>query len=186
MLGKHKNAKCENCHKGSLTNKPRFTKCYDCHENIHGNEISDKCFDENKCESCHSTWAWKNVDFKHNKTDFELLGKHKNVSCSDCHFIYNNSKVLKQRFASLDQGCVQYHKDIHFRQFVDSGKEFCVNCHTLNNWNPVLFDHNNTRFSLDGAHKNLSRTNCHKEIEKGEVRYINYKIKDAACKSCHS
>ncbi len=261
LFGKHKKVKCENCHKGNLTNKPTFTKCYDCHEdyhkgefvknniksdckechtemgfspstftiekhaktkfeltyshaatpcivchrtdndwkfrlesekcidcheNIHGNEISEKYFDENKCETCHSSWSWKNVDFKHNKTDFQLLGKHKNVSCSDCHFVYNKDKVLNQRFSSLDQGCLQCHKDFHYGQFVENGKELCEHCHTFEDWNPVLFDHNNTRFSLNGAHKNLSCSKCHKEIEKGEVSYTNYKIKDVTCKSCHS
>ena len=261
LLGEHKKVKCETCHKGSLTNKPKFNKCYnchedyhkgefvknniksdckechtelgfspstftiekhantkfeltyshaatpcitchrnennwkfriksekciDCHENVHGVEISEKYFDKNKCETCHSTWSWKNVDFKHNKTDFELLGKHKNVSCSDCHFIYNKGEVINQRFASLDQGCVQCHNDIHYGQFVENGKELCANCHTFNDWNPVLFDHNINRFSLDGAHKNISCSKCHKELEKGEVRYTNYKIKDVACKSCHS
>jgi RNase P subunit RPR2 len=96
-----------------------------------GNEISEKYFDGNKCDSRHSIWSWKNIDFKHNKTDFELLGKHKNVSCSDCHLVYNKGKVLNERFSSLDQGCLQCRKDFHNRQFVENGKELCEDCHTF-------------------------------------------------------
>ncbi|MCB9208041.1 MAG: cytochrome C [Ignavibacteriales bacterium] len=261
LIGKHNLVKCENCHKGSLTNKPKFQKCYDCHEdfhkgefvknnlqtdckschneqgfspstftlekhsetkfqlanahsaipcfschlketewkfrissekcivcheNIHANKISAEFFDENKCESCHSTIAWQNVEFDHNRTEFKLAGKHTDASCSDCHFVFEGEKIQNQRFAELNLNCTQCHKDIHLGQFIEEGLELCNECHTSENWQPILFDHSETRFPLDGAHNKVDCSKCHKTITDGEVQYINYKIEDVTCKSCHS
>ena len=261
LIGKHKIVKCENCHKGSLTNRLKYKnctnchedfhkgefqknnrqvdckechnengfspstftieqhrisnfelanahaatpctachrkeinwtfriendKCISCHENIHKKEINEKYFDENRCESCHTTTLWKHVNFDHAKTDFELLGKHKTTICSDCHIKYDGSKIINQKFAELNQNCTQCHNDIHFGQFIEDAKELCLNCHTNDNWNPTLFDHSKTKFILDGAHNKLDCTKCHKILKKGEQQYINYKIEDVTCKSCHS
>lgn len=261
LVGKHNFVKCDNCHKGSLTNKPKYKYCYDCHEdyhksefvknnikadckqchtekgfspstftidlhamtnfkltyaheatpcnachlknerwtfiiegkkcinchqNIHNNEISEKFFDENRCESCHSTINWKQIEFDHKKTQFELIGKHKSINCSDCHINKKDNKIVNQKFAQLNQNCTQCHSDIHYGQFIENEIELCKDCHTNDNWKPTLFDHNKSRFALDGAHNKLECGKCHKAIMKGELKYINYKIEDVTCKSCHS
>jgi hypothetical protein len=184
----HAATPCNACHlnDGQWSFRIDNDRCISCHENIHGTEISKKYFDENKCESCHSTSSWKTVEFDHNKTEFELIGKHKSASCSDCHFIKNDNKVTSQRFSQLKQNCTQCHQDIHLGQFIENEKELCKDCHTNENWKPTVFDHNKSRFALDGAHNKLDCGKCHKEIMKGEVKYINYKIEDVSCKSCHS
>lgn len=161
-------------------------KCTNCHTNIHNNEISEKYFDESRCESCHTTMSWKKIDFDHSKTDFELRGKHSSASCSECHLIKDKNIIISQKFAQLNQNCIQCHTDIHMGQFIENEKELCKNCHTNDNWSPTLFDHNKTRFVLDGAHKNLKCSQCHISLKKGEAEYINYKIEDVTCKSCHS
>lgn len=161
-------------------------KCVNCHNNIHNSEISDKYFDENRCEDCHTTWSWKKINFDHNKTEFELNGRHKTVSCAECHIIKDGSNIITQKFSKLNQNCTQCHLDIHYGQFIKNEQELCKNCHTNDNWKPTLFDHNATRFMLDGAHEKLRCIQCHSAINNGESEYINYKIKDVTCKSCHS
>ncbi len=261
LLGKHNNVKCETCHKGSLTNRPKYGKCYDCHEdyhksefvknniqtdckechtekgfmpsqftiekhaktkfelkyahaatpcsachlnndswkfringekcischkNNHGEEISNKYFDENNCQSCHTTWSWHNIEFDHKQTDFELIGKHATTTCGDCHFTYEANKIVEQKFIQLNNKCVQCHNDIHFGQFIKDGEELCKNCHTSFNWLPSLFDHNKTRFVIDGAHQKIKCAQCHKQIFDGKSKYVQYKIEDVRCISCHS
>jgi hypothetical protein len=161
-------------------------KCTNCHENFHNNKISTKYFDINKCENCHSTWNWKVTDFDHNKTDFELRGKHKSVSCSDCHFKVENEKIVEHIFANLNSNCTQCHKDVHYGQFIKADKELCSNCHTSNSWDPELFDHNKTKFALDGKHVKLKCEQCHKVVGEGKDKFINYTIEETSCKSCHS
>lgn len=260
LIGKHKLVKCNNCHKGSLTNNLKHQQCYDCHEdyhkgefiknniqtdckychnekgfspslfsiekhselkfqlvnahsaipcischlrktewkfrisgekciacheNIHTNKISTEFFDENNCESCHSTKYWNKPEFDHNRTEFKLAGRHIEASCSDCHFILEDGKINDQRFAELNQNCTQCHNDIHFGQFIDEGKELCNDCHTSENWQPTIFDHSETKFPLDGAHNNLDCFKCHKTITNDKIQYINYKFEDVTCKSCH-
>ncbi len=261
LIAKHKNVKCENCHKESLTSKPKFSKCYDCHtdyhkgefvknyiqtdckichtesgfspsnftlemhdktdfkltnshiatpcfschlknenwifkisgekcischSNIHGNEIGEKYFHNEKCEFCHSTKTWKEIEFDHTTTEFELTGKHVTASCRDCHFAIEDSKIISQKFIQLKTNCLSCHKDIHQGQFIENEKELCQNCHTSFNWQPTLFDHNKTRFALDGAHQKVSCDKCHKQIVRNEVSFTNYKIEDVRCISCHS
>ena len=102
------------------------------------------------------------IDFDHNKTDFNLKGKHSLVSCSDCHF------------------------NVHYGQFSINNKVVCSNCHTTYNWQPELFDHSKTRFTINGAHSELSCNKCHKKFDEGEKQFTKFKIEDATCKSCHS
>ena len=184
----HAATPCNACHlnNGHWSFRIDNDRCTSCHQNIHDDEISKKYFDENKCESCHSTSSWKNVEFDHNKTEFELIGKHKTATCSACHIIKNENKIISQKFSQLKQNCTQCHQDIHFGQFTVNEKELCKDCHTNDNWIPTLFDHNKSRFALDGAHNKLDCGKCHIEIMKGELKYINYKIEDVTCKSCHS
>ncbi|MCB0746796.1 MAG: cytochrome C [Ignavibacteriae bacterium] len=261
LLGKHNRVKCENCHKESLTSKPKFAKCYDCHEdfhkgefiknniqtdckechnekgfspsqftiemhnktsfelinshaaipcischlkeeswkfrisgekcischsNIHESEIGADFFYENNCQFCHSTLSWKNVKFDHTTTEFELIGKHKSTECRDCHFTFDGSKIIAQKFKQLNSNCTQCHNDIHNGQFIEDGKELCKNCHTSFNWQPSLFDHSKTRFALAGAHLNVKCEQCHKHIVENDITFIKYKIEDVRCISCHS
>lgn len=261
LIGKHKKVPCENCHENSLSSKPKFQYCFNCHEdyhkgefikdgniidciechnengfspstfslhqhslttfplsfahasipctkchyseniwkfkikgdlciechtNIHNKNISEKFFNEEKCETCHSTNSWQQVNFDHKLTSFELLGQHEEIACSKCHFTYDGEERVGQKFRDLETKCINCHRDIHFGQFTEAEKELCIDCHTFNNWQPSLFDHNKTRFILDGAHKKLKCKQCHKSVFKKEDNYVKYKIEDISCKSCHS
>jgi len=162
------------------------SKCISCHANIHGNEISKEFFNEDMCESCHTVRTWNDLNFDHNKTEFKLTGKHENTNCSDCHFEYTDEKLIRQKFSGLNSNCTQCHNDIHFGQFIEEKEELCENCHTTTNWQPIIFNHSKTRFAIDGVHQKILCNECHKTVEKGNDTFVQYKIEDVRCISCHS
>jgi hypothetical protein len=188
LIGAHKAIACIGCHIKNDKWKFRISgqKCKYCHKNIHGNSISKKFFDENKCESCHTAISWLDVKFEHSKTKFELLGKHKAISCSDCHFDKSKVNDSSKHFIALTSKCTSCHNDIHRGQFTDGTINVCTKCHTNNNWQPTFFDHNQTKFKLDGAHKNVDCSECHKTITDKKCNYVHYKIEDTRCINCHS
>lgn len=187
LTGAHLAVPCQNCHFNE--EKWHFRNigndCNGCHENVHGNELTQKYLPENKCTSCHLTDNWQKINFNHALTDFNLEGKHREVSCGKCHTIVtDDGKVF--RFASTKSNCESCHKDIHFSQFTTSGNTNCLRCHSFENWKPEKFDHEKTKFSLLGAHSKLSCGQCHKLTTVDEKTYIKYKLEDFKCASCHS
>jgi hypothetical protein len=187
LEGSHLAVACRQCHNKEKDWKFRNIglRCQDCHQNVHGKEISEKFIPENKCESCHETENWHKITFDHNSTKFVLLGKHLTSSCSSCHYpIINGKKEF--RFVSLNNNCEQCHKDIHLGQFKSDGISLCEKCHAFDNWKATKFDHSKASFSTEGAHKTLECSKCHKKVSESGNSYINYKIKDFKCASCHS
>lgn len=186
LEGSHVATPCFECHK--KTEKWNFrieNRCVDCHANIHKNYISEKFIPEENCQSCHSTNFWKEISFDHKKTDFELLGKHTQVSCRQCHFRQNEEKMVVQQFKWKNQVCTNCHSDVHFEQFKKDDATECLSCHTNKDWKPEKFNHNNARFQLDGKHEGLACAKCHKPNDDVVKKYIVYKFKDISCKSCH-
>lgn len=189
LSGGHLAVPCKSCH---LKNDDwKFTnistKCVDCHNNVHGSELIEKYLPENDCSFCHSTEKWSEVKFEHIETGFQLLGRHIEISCSDCHYRdFGGRKIF--RFASLNSNCEVCHKDIHYGQFRNEENETinCARCHTYNNWKPDLFNHDKSGFPLKGAHKNIPCYECHKIVEQSDKRFIQFKIEDFRCVSCHS
>jgi len=188
LTGAHKAIACTVCHKKNNFWKFNITgeKCIECHKNVHDNSINKKYFNKNKCEKCHSTLSWNKITFNHNITNFKLVGKHKTVSCSECHFAQKHAEKNLKHFIVLSTECTFCHNDVHRGQFDNGEKEYCKKCHNNYNWKQTLFDHNKTNFKLEGAHKNLDCLNCHKIIKDKNGTYILYKIKGTKCISCHS
>lgn len=188
LEGAHLAVPCISCHKKEEQWKFRFTNfdCQSCHPNVHGNEITEKFLPGNNCQSCHNVNSWRTILFNHSGTGFELLGKHKFVECRDCHYklSINNRKIFK--FASLSGECTDCHQDIHFGQFAVDGKSDCLKCHSFSNWKAERFNHNNTRFSLEGAHSKLQCFQCHPSENKNGNSFIKYKLDDFKCAFCHS
>lgn len=186
LTGSHLALPCQACHLKNAEWKFRISgdRCIDCHVNFHENEISSKFMGENNCAGCHTTNAWKEVGFNHTNTGFELLGKHENTSCRDCHFD-NSQLAVIQKFKSISSDCIVCHTDIHKGQFEKEGKTICQDCHIFDNWRPDNFDHSKTRFPLDGAHKKVECSKCHKSSD--DDSYIVFKISgDIKCINCHS
>lgn len=186
LEGAHMATPCFTCHKKNekLNFANLGNRCIDCHENIHKNFMDEKYIPEGDCKICHSVSVWNEISFDHKKTDFELIGKHKTVSCRKCHFKSETDKK-QQQFKWENQFCTNCHNDIHFDQFAQNGKTDCTRCHTNDNWKPEKFDHNTARFKLDGKHEGLACVKCHKPTDSLLRNYIVYKFKDISCKSCH-
>lgn len=185
LTGAHLSVPCFSCHKKEeqWVFKPLGKDCSGCHENVHGNEISPQYGGSASCQNCHSTLHWQLVSFDHSATGFLLKGKHSKAGCMDCHS--SKDTVNKYRFASLNGDCTQCHQDIHRGQFAGRGPASCENCHGFDYWKPALFNHNTTRFSLEGAHAKVPCSECHKTITDGDVSYIQYKLQDFKCAACH-
>ena len=186
LEGAHLATACFSCH--LKEEKWKFanlgTRCIDCHENIHENVLDKKYLPDSDCKTCHSINFWKEITFDHNKTNFQLLGKHTRVSCRDCHF-KEDEGTLKQQFSNLAQSCENCHKDVHFKQFELQYENDCERCHTFENWTPEKFNHNDARFKLDGKHEGLQCVECHKTVDNLINNYILYKFEEITCASCH-
>jgi hypothetical protein len=187
LEGSHLATPCFACHKKDKdwVFKDLKRRCIDCHENIHQNFIEEKFFKDQNCESCHSVIAWSRIRFDHNSTDFKLTGKHADVNCKRCHFKQDGDGTVQQRFSDLTNRCLDCHVDVHNNQFDIKDNISCTRCHGYDQWKPVRFNHDNTRFKLDGSHKDVACTKCHKEVSNGTRRYIRYKFEDIKCASCH-
>lgn len=188
LTGMHLAVPCISCHNKdgeSWKFRQIGLKCIDCHQNIHGKELTTRYLPDSDCTSCHSSDSWKTISFDHNKTDFKLQGKHSNAVCADCHYKRGETKSVFI-FASVKADCEYCHTDIHFGQFKKGDSSDCSECHNFNSWKPEKFDHEKTRFSLRGAHLKLKCNQCHKFENNNGNSFIKYKLEDFKCATCHS
>jgi nitrate/TMAO reductase-like tetraheme cytochrome c subunit len=188
LEGGHLSTPCLECHKKDKDWNFRKIgeKCVDCHQNIHKNAIDVTYIPEENCEKCHNVATWNNVKFDHNLTTFKLEGKHAEQTCKKCHFEEKSDGTVLQKFASLKNSkCEDCHIDIHHAQFRENNQTLCLNCHDFKSWKPEKFNHANTRFKLDGGHKNVACIKCHKEVKVENATFTNYKLKDIKCINCH-
>lgn len=142
---------CADCHTESLE---AYT-CGGCHDE------EDPRFEEEhvaawgrECLACHD-----GVDrfsagvFRHDRTDFRLTGRHRQVACVDCH---EGARTL-ERFADAPGACVDCHPDPeeHRGQFGTA----CGDCHSTETWEGARFDHD---FPLDhGSRRASPCKTCH-------------------------
>ncbi len=137
-------------------------------QNPHGTALK---FD---CASCHSSggWEigasyWKTIEnenstvannsgqsstrFHHDKTNFELTGRHQTVDCRICH----ESLV----FTQTGTACISCHTDVH-QQSVGTD---CARCHTSSNWlvDDIQLLHVSNGFPLLGQHLTADCIDCH-------------------------
>lgn len=187
LEGAHVATPCISCHKKGTEwgFKDLKKRCADCHENIHQKNIDVKFFGNQNCENCHDVIAWSRVKFDHNTTGFKLTGKHAQANCKQCHFKPDANGTVVQRFSDLNNRCLDCHADVHNKQFETKENNSCTRCHGFDRWKPVRFNHDTARFKLDGSHKDVACIKCHKEISDGTVRYVQYKLEDIKCSSCH-
>jgi len=159
--------------------------CVDCHGDAH-NQQATPWMDSRGCLACHSTVAWKAGDFDHNRTDWKLEGKHAQVACTSCH------KPTPQKtvpLKGLGRACVDCHEDQHLGQFLEEGKSQvdCARCHATTGWKESSFNHDTSRFPLDGRHKDVACADCHIREDRpdGKGEFIRYKPLGIRCEDCH-
>ena len=139
-----------------------------------------------ECENCHVVDNWSEISFDHNKTDFKLAGKHTETTCRSCHFEELDDKEI-QHFANLSTQCENCHADVHHKQFTENGQINCERCHEFENWKAERFDHDQTRFKLEGAHVKVDCGKCHPKVGEPADTFIQYKLyKEIKCANCHS
>ncbi|MBU0622265.1 MAG: cytochrome C [Gammaproteobacteria bacterium] len=175
LLGKHKETKCTECHKGVLYKEKLKKECVACHKKDDDKEKGHKGKFGSKCETCHIEKGWKEIPFDHDKkTKYPLLGKHKDAKCSDCH----KGNLYKDK---LKKECVACHKKDDDKEKGHKGKfgDKCETCHIEKGWKEIVFDHDKkTKYRLLGKHKETKCVACHKgDLYKDKLK------KD--CYSCH-
>lgn len=187
ITGAHLATPCESCHyqQNNWHFKGIQIECISCHENIHKNELKSEFLPENNCGSCHQTSSWNTISFDHQKTNFPLLGKHSSINCGSCHR-QKKDETTSILFSSIKKECEACHKDVHYEQFKVEGISDCSRCHSFENWKPEKFDHNKTKFSLEGGHQKVECARCHPKVEISGNTFIKFKLEEFKCATCHS
>ena len=167
--GKHITSVCAACHTGPLYGPKLSQECVSCHRKD-DQEKGHRGTQGTRCADCHSESNWKVEKFDHNKSVFPLLGKHVRVECKNCH--------ATVRFKEAAKTCIGCHDkdDVHKRRL---GTD-CETCHNARSWKSWDFNHNKTRFRLEGAHSRLECQSCHKEV------LVKGKSMGMTCISCHA
>jgi len=86
LKGEHREADCARCHRASgqpPVRRYRGTEqsCASCHRDEHRGQFADR-----SCDRCHSGFReWEIRSFDHARTRFPLDGRHRRISCDDCH-----------------------------------------------------------------------------------------------------
>jgi hypothetical protein len=163
--------------------EPQHTEaaCVDCHELDRFDGLDPLCsgchWDDRpsghypgSCDGCHSGPAWSPAtlgDLDHSVTGFALDGSHARLECIDCH-----SPGESMGLAS--PGCVDCHADDDIHRHMLGN--ICEDCHTETTWLRTRFRHQQTGFSLRGAHRLAACVDCHA---------TGYVGTPSRCVSCH-
>lgn len=183
LIGKHQKVKCNDCHKGTFKDKPKFSKCIDCHSDYHkGDFIFNNVLKD--CKECHTESGFSPSLFttdEHNKTEFKIDGSHFAVACKQCHY-----KEQQWKFKNIGTQCIDCHKNIHGNEIDEKylpGNK-CESCHQTSNWKTISFDHSRTDFVLLGKHQSVNCSNCHYRELNGvkEYKFVSLENK---CETCH-
>lgn len=192
---------CSNCHE-PFSRKSQMRLCLACHKEIAGDRSSAKGFHgrqseaaKSECNHCHTDHKGRDFDivqldretFNHALTNFALRDAHKALSCTSCH-----APAVKLRAAP--GRCFDCHKAVD--QHKGRLGEKCEDCHGEAAWRQVKkFNHDATRFPLQGAHQAVMCSACHiGERYKGVgTQCVDcHKIQDAhsgrygpKCEACH-
>jgi hypothetical protein len=125
---KHKNVKCDSCHKGKSIHDKLDTACVTCHE-TDDMDKGHKGRYGNKCETCHVEKSFKTIIFEHDRdTEYPLTGRHRKAKCDNCH-------EEPIGLVEMDTRCYACHKtdDIHFGTY----DLRCDKCHINEDWRKV-------------------------------------------------
>ena len=171
LHGKHRALDCAKCHdpQNAWGKKPQFERCDSCHRDAHAGSatIAGRT---NDCASCHDDHGFAPSTLTvadHDRTDYLLEGRHREVACKSCHPKspagtappeLGLSGVLLRR---SHERCLDCHADSHAGQLDDPT---CESCHTVENWKPSSFDvvrHAETAFPLEGGHASSTCAGCH-------------------------
>ena len=178
LTGAHVATPCRACHSDAEAFRFESFECTACHaaDDPHGSQFGDTA-----CTACHGDDAWNvPASFDHDATEFPLDGAHVDVLCADCHVKTGDVRT----FRGLDESCASCHDavDPHQKQFADRA---CSECHDTASFRLASFDHDATRFPLDGAHESVPCSACHRQEESAAEMFTRFKPMGTACGDCH-
>jgi hypothetical protein len=111
----------------------------------------------------------------HDRTNFPLIGKHRTLSCRECH--------LNLVFEGTPTDCEVCHwqRRQDDRYTLRLGMR-CSDCHTAQSWkkvDPALWSHEtNVGYKLEGVHRTLDCEACHGSA--------GFEPQPTACYGCHA
>ena len=175
-------SECSSCHKAFSRSEQKML-CLDCHEDVAEDVNGNKGFhgksgeaSTDECASCHTDHEGRNADivglnedtFDHAFADFELVGKHLEALCADCH-------QPSEKHRDATGNCTDCHQDDDVHE--DSLGAACGDCHTATDWKDAKFDHDATDYPLIGHHIETPCLDCHEDP--------TYRGAPTDCYSCH-
>ncbi|MFQ6044669.1 MAG: hypothetical protein ACE5PV_27765, partial [Candidatus Poribacteria bacterium] len=184
---------CEKCHVAWKGVKDE--RCLECHEEIKKQIDSKKGLHFTKfkgtCASCHPDHKgrdFKMIDFdeskfQHEETGYELISKHARLKCKQCHASEGKQKIEPQpkigRYIGLQTDCLFCHQKDDEGEKGHRGQlgDGCDKCHTEKAWKPSTFDHQKSKYPLEGKHEKIECVKCHPD---GKYRGL-----ETDCFSCH-
>lgn len=203
LEGRHASTACASCHSADAAKglegihlafapdsesrafpEPEHETCLSCHQDRHQGAFVDAPSGPD-CRACHGQAAWTPSAFdagRHGReTPFPLDGSHAVVACVDCHVPAGPDPS----FQVAGTGCAACHQDVdpHGDQF--EGRS-CDTCHTTSAFDQLRFDHDRTRFPLDGAHENATCQSCHvTDTDPSGRSVVRYRPVGMECRDCH-
>lgn len=194
LTGKHRQIDCRACHQPNYVADAGLKKrsetflglqqqCLSCHDDYHQKTLSKDC------ASCHQTDAFAPASkFRHEKTRFALLGKHRETGCVECHPKETRNGADFQRFAGVAfNSCVACHQDPHQNHLGTNCKE----CHVEQSFEQLAslksFNHQKTGFPLKGRHRQTDCAACHQMATATPATVFQDRIntKTNECAKCH-
>ena len=185
--GRHATARCASCHKTLTAGgkrivadlRPAATRCADCHVDPHGSQLVGRA-DRGACEGCHTVAiGWRPSVFTreaHATLRLPLDGRHADIACSACHGPERPGLPALPRAAlgtagvairPLEVTCASCHRNPH-RDALPNVQD-CASCHGTRAFRPSTIGvaaHARLRFPLEGAHRAVPCTECHRELSR--------------------
>jgi hypothetical protein len=173
LTGGHQSVACRACHPSGYVATP--TECYSCHDEDYAatadpNHAASGFTTD--CTECHTIAGWQPAHYNHNATAFPLTGAHLQVNCVACH---------TTQYAGTPTDCFACHQT-DFDQSSEPNHQLagfdhnCTGCHATTAWEPSLFDHSTTGYTLTGRHLTAACSSCHG---------TSYPETPSDCYSCH-
>lgn len=175
-------ADCGRCHV-AFQAESQDALCRECHKDV-GEDIRESTGFHGRaagvanvrCRACHPEHKGRDANvlgldraaFDHEITDHPLRGVHLGVACEACH-------PLGSRFREAPSQCAECHRDDDVHKG-GLGPD-CAACHTEKAWLQAKFDHDRTRFALEGKHRDVQCSLCHANE--------HYKDTPTDCATCH-
>ncbi|MEQ8764150.1 MAG: hypothetical protein RL885_09495, partial [Planctomycetota bacterium] len=156
-------------------------QCASCHGDPHAGQFEERF---ERCTDCHAPDHFRpSLVTSADHQSFPLEGGHLAVPCVSCHA--QDDALGARRFIGLGHACASCHDNPHGVQFDREMKQgSCEACHqSFEGWDDPPFDHERTRFRLEGFHADVSCESCHTKDDSGIRRYRGL---PSDCASCHA